>query len=65
MRKGDVLKASVWNQGRSEMPRYTALETVLIEHPDFENTEALCAEIGAGALHVAVEIQAYLSTQSE
>jgi len=56
----DVLKASVWNRGRSEMPRYAVLETVLVAQPNFEDAGALCAEIAARAIGISAEIQDYL-----
>jgi hypothetical protein len=54
------LKTSVWNHGREEMPRYSVLEVVLVTHPDFEDAEALNAEISGKALRVAEEIIRYL-----
>jgi hypothetical protein len=54
------LKTSVWNHGREKMPRYSVLEVVLVTHPDFEDAEALNAEISGKALRVAEEIIRYL-----
>ena len=41
----DVLKTSLWNEGRTMMPQYSVIETVLIDNPDFENTEKLTDDI--------------------
>ena len=41
----DLLKASVWNQDRTTKPQYAELEIVLVDNPDFENIDALTADI--------------------
>ena len=56
------LKASSWNQGRTTMPQYALLETILIDHPDFEATDALTADITSRTAIEADKIIAYLKT---
>ena len=41
----DLLKASEWNKDKTEMPKYSILEAVLISNPDFDNLEKLSKKI--------------------
>lgn len=43
------LKNTEWNRGRVEMPRYSVLEAVLVESPDFDDLDALSMKIGHAA----------------
>ena len=37
----DLLKESKWNKNRKEMPKYSILETVIEDKPDFDNLSLL------------------------
>ena len=56
----NILKASPWNQGRTARPQYAELETVLVDNPDFENIDALTADIINRAVEEADRIIVYL-----
>jgi hypothetical protein len=56
----DMLEASQWNQGRSTRPQYAELEIVLVDNPNFENTDALTVNIINMAVEEADKIIAYL-----
>ena len=46
------------------MPKYSVLETILIENPDFDAVDQLTAEIIKKAAAAAEEIEAYLKNQA-
>jgi hypothetical protein len=48
----DALKDTPWNMGRTEMPKYSVLEAVLVEHPDFEKTDMLSSRIEEEAIRI-------------
>lgn len=56
----DLLKETKWNEERSTMPRYSVLEVILAEDPDFSNLEALMDKIVSNALSATEEIIDYL-----
>ncbi|MFV0413262.1 MAG: DUF7000 family protein [Oscillospiraceae bacterium] len=62
LRYWELLKGTKWNEGRKSMPRYSVLETVLIDTPDFNRLPALTAEITRRAVGAAGEIQAFLES---
>ena len=41
----DILKKSKWNKDRTMIPRYSVLEVVLIENPNFSNLNFLTQQI--------------------
>jgi len=41
----NLLKTSTWNQDRTTKPQYAEFEIVLVDNPDFENIDALTADI--------------------
>lgn len=55
-----LLKSSVWNKNQPVMPRYSVLETVLVEEPDFDNLDKLTKEIEAKAGAFSGEILTYI-----
>ena len=59
----NIFKESPWNQGRTTMPRYSELEIVLIDNPDFEKTDELTANILKRAVVEVDRIIAYLKEQ--
>jgi len=56
----DLLKASVWNQGRTTKPQYAELEIVLIDNPDFENIDTLTVDIINKAVEEVDKVIVYL-----
>lgn len=55
-----LLKNSKWNEGRREMPRYSVLEAVVCDAPDFDNLDALTVEIEQRSVRIAEEIQDFI-----
>jgi hypothetical protein len=56
----DLLKTSTWNEGRTKKPKYAELEIILVDNPDFENIDALTADIINRAVEEANEVMVYL-----
>lgn len=56
----ELLKNTKWNKGRSVMPRYSVLEAILIEEPDFNNLDILTAGIINHAISLTEEIQDFI-----
>ncbi|HRN50275.1 MAG TPA: hypothetical protein PLC52_04290 [Anaerolineales bacterium] len=53
----NFFKDKEWNAGRTEMPKYSILETVLIENPDFSHLDALSLQIEEGLVRISNEIE--------
>lgn len=60
----ELLKATKWNERQVAMPRYSVLETVLVEHPDFDNQDALFIQIHDAAAPLAEEVIHWISAIS-
>lgn len=58
----ELLKTTKWNKERTEMPKYSILETTLVENPDFNNLNALTEQIETKTIKVSDEILDYLKT---
>ncbi|MBU3011114.1 hypothetical protein KO506_06850 [Polaribacter vadi] len=58
----ELLKATKWNKDKTEMPKYSILETTLVENPDFNNLNALTEQIENEMIKVSDEILDYLKT---
>jgi len=56
----NLLKASTWNQDRTTKPQYAELEIVLVDNPNFENIDALTADIINRAIEEANRVIVYL-----
>lgn len=56
----NLLKETKWNQGQSTMPKYSVLETVLVETPDFNDSDALSLKIEQATMAVIDEISNYI-----
>ena len=56
----DLLKTSTWNEGRTKKPKYAELEIILVDNPNFENIDALTADIINRAVEEANDVMAYL-----
>ncbi|MBT3180121.1 MAG: hypothetical protein HOB40_08995 [Candidatus Marinimicrobia bacterium] len=57
-----LLKTTEWNKDKTEMPKYSVIETVLVENPDFNNLELLTEKIKNRAIQISDEITDYLKT---
>lgn len=60
----DLLKTTKWNKDQKIMPKYTVLEAVLVENPNFNDLDALTSEIGNKSISVSDEVLEYLKSIS-
>jgi hypothetical protein len=58
----ELLKTAKWNKNKTEMPKYSILEAILVENPDFNNLNALTEQIENEMIKVSDEILDYLKT---
>ncbi len=58
----ELMKTTKWNKGRTEMPKYSILETTLVENPDFNNLDKLTEQIETKMIKASDEILDYLKT---
>ena len=56
----ELLKTTKWNKDKMEMPKYSILETILVENPDFNNLNVLTEQIESKMIKVSDEILDYL-----
>lgn len=56
----ELLKTTKWNAGRTDMPKYSALEVILMENPDFNDLHALSDKIETATQNTIEEIMPYL-----
>lgn len=56
----NLLKDTEWNKSVEVMPRYSVLEVVLVEDPDFDDITALSDQIESEALELVSNISPYL-----
>ena len=56
----ELLKTAKWNKDKVEMPKYSILEAILVENPDFNNLNALTEQIENEMIKVSDEILDYL-----
>ena len=54
------MKNTKWNQEKAEMPKYSVLEIILIETPDFNNLDKLTEQIKTKMIKASGELLAYL-----
>lgn len=52
----NLLKTSKWNKGKEEMPKYSILEAVLENRPDFDNLQLLSQKIEIKLIEISDEI---------
>ncbi|MCT3648445.1 hypothetical protein HZQ44_09750 [Elizabethkingia anophelis] len=57
----ELSKNTKWNKNRVEMPKYSILEAVLVEKPDFNNLDILAEQIENEMIKVSDEILDYLN----
>lgn len=58
----NLLKNSKWNKHRPDMPKYSVLETTLVQNPNFEDSDKLTKDILSAAVASAKEIEDYINT---
>ncbi|MAX71903.1 MAG: hypothetical protein CMC76_12535 [Flavobacteriaceae bacterium] len=58
----ELLKNTKWNKDKTEMPKYSILETTLVENPDFNNLDKLTEQIETKMIKASDEILDYLKT---
>jgi hypothetical protein len=58
----EILKNTKWNKDKTEMPKYSILETTLVENPDFNNLDKLTEQIETKMIKASDEILDYLKT---
>ncbi len=58
----EFLKSSKWNENQIKMPKYSVLESLLIENPNFDDLNALTAEIEKEAVKISNEVINYLQS---
>ena len=58
----ELLKTTKWNKDKTEMPKYSILETTLVENPDFNNLNALTEQIESKMTKISDEILEHLKT---
>ena len=56
----EILKKSVWNGNRKEIPKYSILEIVLEDQIDFNDKDNMSQKIFKHSVSLALEIQEYL-----
>lgn len=61
-RHWELLKTTKWNKYKTEMPKYSILENIIVEKPDFNNLELLTEQIENRTIQVSDEIINYLKS---
>lgn len=52
----NLLKDSKWNKDREEMPKYSILESIIVEEPNFDNLSSLAEKIEKRLIEESDEI---------
>lgn len=61
----NILKDTEWNKYQTSMPKYSVLEVILIENPDFNNLSLLTEQIEKEIIPITDEIIGYLKRTDE
>lgn len=56
----EILKSTKWNEKQKTMPRYSVLEVVLVDKPDFNDLKSLTQKIETGIANYSEEIVDFL-----
>lgn len=56
----DLLKVSQWNKDQATMPKYSVMEVVLVENPDFNELDMLASKIKKEAILFTQDIIDYI-----
>lgn len=57
----DSLKTTKWNKGKEIMPKYSVLEAMLVEAPNFNDLDALSVAIESASMVTIKDIMDYLN----
>lgn len=60
----NLLKTSKWNKEQIAMPKYSVLEVILVENPDFNELDILTSKIEQEAIILVHEIIDYIKHSS-
>ena len=60
----DLLKSTKWNKLQKEKPKYSVIEVVLVEKPDFDDLNLLTQQIEEKVTYYLEEIMSYLKINS-
>lgn len=55
-------KNTKWNKDKTEMPKYSILESIIVKDPDFDNLDKLIEQIETQMIKASDEILDYLKT---
>lgn len=56
----ELLKTTEWNAHQAAMPKYSVLEAVLVERPDFDQPDTLAQKIAKKAANLTQEVTDYI-----
>lgn len=60
----EILKDTKWNEKQIKMPKYSVLETILVENPNFNDLNSLTAEIEKETVQISNEVINYLKSSN-
>jgi len=60
----NILKSTKWNENQPTMPKYSVLEAILAENPDFNDLESLTRKIEKEAVYQSEKIIDFLKNHS-
>ena len=52
----ELMKSTKWNEDKTEMPKYSILETTLVQNPDFNNLKDLSKQIEIKMIQTSEEL---------
>ncbi|EKF56543.1 hypothetical protein I215_03443 [Galbibacter marinus] len=58
----ELSRNTKWNKDKTEMPKYSILESIIVEKPDFDNLDKLTEQIEIKMISASDEILDYLKT---
>ncbi|UOX33084.1 hypothetical protein LXD69_13685 [Flavobacterium sediminilitoris] len=58
----ELSKNTKWNKDKTEMPKYSILESIIVKNPDFDNLDKLIEQIETQMMKASDEILDYLKT---
>ena len=58
----ELSKNTKWNKDKTEMPKYSILESIIVKDPDFDNLDKLIEQIETQMMKASDEILDYLKT---
>jgi hypothetical protein len=52
----ELFKTTKWNKDKTEMPKYSIIEAVIIKNPDFDDLDLLAKQIYKNVVQVSDEL---------